>query len=348
MDERRYNAAMRRTNGLEMTAEMPRRWLDGEKVSRLYPLKISRIWTGAAYCWSIIAGSLAAWAYFRNPWVFTTAFVLIATRQHALINYLHEAAHHLVSRDRRRNDWWSDVVFGAPNIMSTASYRGNHLLHHSNLGNQRLDNEINHRFLIRGWRFWQTLLRGLTGWNAVRALFNQGRGLKNAKTDWQDRLRHFGLIAITNGVLFSYCRWLGTPIAYLVLWLIPLATLTSLLLTLRVIAEHQTLEYARRSSEDFTFDMDPVFTRTIPANAMERFLFGPVNFGYHNEHHLYPGVPYTALPDLHRLLRDSGYYDEYPERLGTSYCGVLARQIFPGGKADESRNREDRSAMSTL
>jgi len=331
------------------TAEETRRWLDAGEVSHLYTLRPSRIWPGAVYCWAIIATSLAAWARFPNSRVFAIAFVLIATRQHALINYLHEAAHHLVSRNRWRNDWWSDLVFGAPNVMSTQSYRGNHLLHHSNLGKMKLDNEVNHRFLISGWHFWHTLVRGISGWNAGRAFFNQGRGLKNAQTDWRSRVRHFGLIAIANGLLFSYCLWLGAPVAYLLLWLLPLGTLTSLMLTIRVIAEHQTVGYARQTKEDFVHDMEPTFTRTIPANAIERFLFGPINFGYHNEHHLFPAVPYTALPELHRLLRKSGYYDKYPERLGRSYCHVLVGQIFPGGvKADESRNREDRAAMSAV
>lgn len=44
-------------------------------------------------------------------------------------------------------------------------------------------------------------------------------------------------------------------------------------------------------------------TRTVYMNPLFRFLYS--NMNYHIEHHLFPGVPYHALPALHEELKDS-------------------------------------------
>ncbi len=44
-------------------------------------------------------------------------------------------------------------------------------------------------------------------------------------------------------------------------------------------------------------------TRTVYMNPLFRFLYS--NMNYHIEHHLFPGVPYHALPALHEEIKDS-------------------------------------------
>jgi nitrite reductase/ring-hydroxylating ferredoxin subunit len=43
-------------------------------------------------------------------------------------------------------------------------------------------------------------------------------------------------------------------------------------------------------------------TRTVHMNPVFRFLY--LNMNYHVEHHMYPSVPYHALPALHREIKD--------------------------------------------
>jgi fatty acid desaturase len=60
-------------------------------------------------------------------------------------------------------------------------------------------------------------------------------------------------------------------------------------------------------------------TRTIHSNALLRWWMW--NMPYHGEHHAYPGVPFHALPRLHRLLGDevehpiSGYLAFHAEAI---------------------------------
>jgi fatty acid desaturase len=67
-------------------------------------------------------------------------------------------------------------------------------------------------------------------------------------------------------------------------------------------------------------------SRTVYINPFSRFVYW--NMNYHVEHHMFPMVPYHALPALHReILADcpkpySGFWDAYREILPT-----LARQL---------------------
>ena len=60
--------------------------------------------------------------------------------------------------------------------------------------------------------------------------------------------------------------------------------------------------------------------RTVYMNAVNRFLYW--NMNYHVEHHMFPLVPYHALPDLHEVVKDD---------MPAPYPGVLAawREIVP-------------------
>jgi fatty acid desaturase len=61
-------------------------------------------------------------------------------------------------------------------------------------------------------------------------------------------------------------------------------------------------------------------TRTVYMNPVCRFLY--VNMNYHIEHHMYPMVPFHALPRLHQMVKD---------QMPPAYPGFLAayREILP-------------------
>jgi fatty acid desaturase len=62
-------------------------------------------------------------------------------------------------------------------------------------------------------------------------------------------------------------------------------------------------------------------TRTVTMNPLARFLY--VNMNYHLEHHMFPMVPFHALPRLHAAIKDQtppayrGFIDAYREILPT-------------------------------
>ncbi|HIF14230.1 MAG TPA: hypothetical protein EYQ86_02425 [Bacteroidetes bacterium] len=50
--------------------------------------------------------------------------------------------------------------------------------------------------------------------------------------------------------------------------------------------------------------------RTTYANIIECILFAPHNVNYHAEHHLLMTVPSYNLPEMHKILKDKGFYNK--------------------------------------
>ena len=80
-------------------------------------------------------------------------------------------------------------------------------------------------------------------------------------------------------------------------------------------------------------------TRTVTMNPLARFLY--VNMNYHLEHHMFPMVPFHALPRLHAAIKDQtppayrGFIDAYREILPTLIrqsrdAGYYVRRPLPG------------------
>lgn len=304
----------------------PRDYLAADELKELSRRRPLRIVLTSILTWAWILGAFWLWAWSGHPVVLAAAFVVIATRQHALNNLVHEAAHYNISRNKWWNAFLSDLLYATPHLISTKGYRGKHLAHHRYLGSIEHDLELKFRYLIRGWGFLRRTFLVMTGLALLEA-FQSYRPALTQRSSID--VRYLVLVIVTNGALFGHCYWLGIPYAYLYLWLLPLFTLTLYLAALRVIAEHQPEEYALRTEENWDTDVEPPLTRDILAGPVERFVFGPINFCYHQLHHLYPSVPYTSLPRLFKILRERGFYDDFPECYAPSYLEVLRRQIFP-------------------
>lgn len=315
-----------------------RRLLTGPELSRLHTGAAWRVVVDALAVWGAILASLWLVARFPGPWSVTLAFVVIATRQLALSHLVHEASHRNLGLSGAWNDWISDVFFAAPVLITTRSYREIHEPHHARLGHARDDTDVRAWYRISGWHFLLRSAKSLFGVEAFQTAMSYRRRMAaGGGPDW----RHLGLAGATNAALLAYCFWLGIPWAWLALWILPLHTLTVFLLILRVVAEHQPRAYAASGVEDFSRDLIPPLSRSIDPNPLEKFVFAPMSFCYHHEHHLFPGVPYPRLRELHRTLRARGYYEDTPASLGPSYLRVLASLVFPGSASDERTERTD-------
>ena len=91
--------------------------------------------------------------------------------------------------------------------------------------------------------------------------------------------------------------------------------------------------------------------RAVYINPFSRFVYW--NMNYHVEHHMFPVVPYHALPELHReMLADcpkpySGFLETYREIIATLWrqrtepSHFVHRQLPPtaGGNPEATRRR---------
>jgi fatty acid desaturase len=90
----------------------------------------------------------------------------------------------------------------------------------------------------------------------------------------------------------------GLGWAWVLMWLLPMATWLPLISRLRNISEHALVAVD---------EPDPLHhARTTLANFWERICIAPYWVNYHCEHHMFTQIACWQLPRAHRILRRQG------------------------------------------
>lgn len=232
-----------------------------------------------------------------GAWLIPLAVVLIANRQRALGNILHDAGHRNLSRNLRVNDLIATALVAPLVFASLERYRSVHFQHHLALGDAAADPD----FLTAGAQAptrWATALRRqLTAPGAWKgSLWGH---LFGAQVGWRAQLYILAWWAVGLFAL-ALMRGVGFAGLFLALWLVSRATAFHVITTLREMCDH----FGLRVGGIFSY------TRDMPCHSAWRWLVHPRNNGYHLTHHLLPAIPYYRLPAAHRLFRElPGYRD---------------------------------------
>jgi fatty acid desaturase len=244
--------------------------------------------------WLVILLVFVAALRYDAGWGYALAFVLIATRQHALLMLYHDAVHGLLARNPRANDFLINALVGVPHLLPVEVYRPLHFAHHRELGTQ---SDPERRFLYVG-QFWRyrplpaakllvQLLGDLLVVNGVLTIAAWSRsGMRPSFSG--------GTVAI--GAVWAVllaCLAVAFPRAALIvaiLWFGPLLTLTNLLQKLRSFAEHSGGPYETPGWPHWTYSWRP--------GLLGRLTVWPYNINLHHEHHSAPFAPWHALPAL--------------------------------------------------
>jgi fatty acid desaturase len=246
--------------------------------------------------WLIIIG--IAWIcemYFSWP-LYLLAVVIIGARLLALGLIMHEAVHNLISKNTFINDWSAEIFCSWPLLVSMRSYKAKHLAHHAWLNTEK-DPDFIAKF-DKYWRFPMQLkqfiklvltqISGLGIFKSLAVMSSQQMKSQKAKIPtWYRIIRILYYVSIL--FLFIY---LGKGLILLKYWLIPFLTWTQVANRFRRIAEHSGINGKNPS----------LTTRTTIHGFLGRFLLAPKNISYHNEHHLYPGIPCYNLPKMHNEI----------------------------------------------
>jgi fatty acid desaturase len=269
----------------------------------------------------VLAVALAVWI--PGPLTLVAAFVLIGGLQHHLSIVHHEAVHHLLFASHR----WNDVIgcLAAYPVGFTMAYRRQHFDHHNLLGTDRDPDLPNYRAYPATLSvLLLAIAKDLSGISAVTQFMRQCRQSPTTQASSSTSRRDLvGLVVAQLAVLGAF--WgIGYPTLYVTLWLLPLATLAKTLTHLRNIARHAQMRDVG----------DPELSRyrTTRVGPIERFLFAPMNFNYHAEHHFYPMIPWHNLPEAHRLLSSQPAYADVVE-LERGVLRFIFRKVVQSGGA---------------
>jgi len=264
----------------------------------------------AITCATLAAGLIDSPILCSPVWL--GAVVVIAARQHALLVLMHEGAHRTVSRNRALNDVLSDLLCGAPLLVSTRTYRRAHLAHHQHLNSgqdpdwcRKVDNKADRdQWLFPArvplWRLLGTLYGHSVLYLLKSLADNQKAGPEpepsasstpqRAPTPSDSTLAaaKYALYAVAGLLITLTDAWTG----FALYWLAPMLLVLPLIMRIRSIAEHFALRHDHPLRQ----------TRTVRAGWLERLLLAPHHIGLHIDHHLQAAVPFYQLPRLHCLL----------------------------------------------
>ncbi len=266
----------------------------------------------------------SVWLYALLP----CAWVVIASRQHALLILMHECTHGVAHPSRVINDFLGEILCASPMAVSMATYRQAHLAHHRSPNTdddpdwrRKLDDPAE----AATWQFPQrsgaVLGFARLWWRSVTYLarsLGENSAAGNTSHSPVPGLKAMRLVlyATVALLLTAFGGWLW----FVLLWLVPLVLVLPLIMRFRSIAEHFAL--AHTSVYDGS--------RTVIAGGLERFLLAPHGINFHLEHHLVASVPFSRLHALHeRFMTNEQYRRQAHVNLGyLTGQRPLLRELF--------------------
>ena len=289
----------------ELRSELRRQ---GDPHCELFRLNPWRAVLDIAYDWISILSAVAVVVWGSELFA-PLAVVVIANRQRALGNILHDAGHRNLWRDRRRNDLVARLFIAPLLFASLSRYRETHFKHHMALGDAGCDPDFltASRKAPASWissyldqvfspSAWLSAVGGHLFLRQVRAA------------------SHLYIVGWWVGALALMWAIAGASFTtvFLVLWLLARATVFHLITTFREMCDH----FGLQPGGVFTF------TRDMACHGFWRRVIHPRNNGYHLTHHLLPAVPYYRLPEAHRLLKRQQVFQEGATVCSSYFSGV--------------------------
>lgn len=223
------------------------------------------------------------------PIIMLVAYCFGGVINHSLALAIHEIAHNLAfgharPMHNRIFGFFCNLPLGLPMSISFKKY---HLEHHRYQGDEVIDTDL--PTLLEAKLFATTF--GKFCWVILQPFFYIIRPLiVNPKPPNRMELVNFAIQMIFDVIVVYFFGWR-------VLWYLVIGTL--LAMGLHPVAGHFI-------SEHYMF-----------AKGYETYsYYGPLNFitfnvGYHNEHHDFPAVPGSRLPEVKRIAAE--FYDDMPQ-----------------------------------
>lgn len=272
--------------------------------------------------WSVIAAAMGVAVWSESWVVYVLMMLVIGTRQHALGILIHDGTHYRCLSNRKLNDIACDLFCALPVGMLTSRYRYEHQMHHRFINTEQDPYWVDFsRDAMWHWpkdkrRAMYVFVGDLFGFNAAsigRAVYRWSPWINHFAREGyprpptrSERMTIYGFLLFVVGLLVLTGGWL----TFTLLWLVPLSTITVLLIRLRTIAEHLALPNRK--------ELDA--SRHVDGTLLEQLSVAPLNINYHIDHHLFPSVPYYNLPKLHELLLKNERY-RVGAHINRSYFG---------------------------
>jgi fatty acid desaturase len=294
---------------------------------------LSRVnaWASNAFIAAEYASIALAAAVCERLWslpIYFLAVMFIASRQHALGNLAHDAAHYRLYRSKALNDWVGDVLLARPLWLMLQPYRKGHFAHHKHFLNPAdphlprtpMQPVPTHRLALR-------FLFNISGVEGARYLILLFLSMR--------RRAQVAFVAFWLAIIVATAMGVAVTRLWLLYWFVPNFTWLMVASDLRFLSEHwldKRVDYR---------DPYSVFygSRIIEPTWFERVFVIRKNVHLHLDHHLYPSVPSHRLPRLHRMLLE---HPEYRARIHVTrgYLTGVVREMLGRDRPVPDSERE--------
>ena len=238
----------------------------------------------AMYALWAALGALA-WSS-RSPWVDWPCYAALGYVQMSIVTFMHDCTHGALFQSR-----WKNRAFGVfamlPFVTSFVAFQSDHLEHHRH--NRSPQDPDSFTMGRRGWldfaQFYAYIFLGAPLSAVYFTLIYPLQAFQ--RRQW---LLHLAELVLHAAIYAAVFRWagaagLGGEVA--AIWLWPLVFFGSWN-SIRFLAEHYGTPWSAGQLAG---------TRTVLSNRVNRFFWNNIN--YHIGHHVYPGVPWYNLEQLH-------------------------------------------------
>ena len=291
------------------------------RAADLIPLSRAIVAYNFAYlasAWVLALGAIALFWAVPAWYTFVAAFLVVSSRQQALLNCQHECGHGKFVPSRKWNSLIGRYFCAAPVGSPYQAARTRHLSHHRLLATPADPDRDLHAGPRTRTRLGMArhFIGGMLGGYAGMVLMGPPPrdGLGSAPGAARHDLASLVLVqaALAAGLTLAFAWWV-----YPALWLAPLATLTVLSHLTRSFVEHAITEGEQPAHANRLI--------TVESNPVERFFVAPYSMNYHAEHHLVPSVPALRLRRLHKELATRN--DLPPVLVRSSYGRALRTYV---------------------
>lgn len=279
-------------------------------------------WRTKYVCIGLVFSQLGlAWLLRDAPWwlMLLVGYAVGGVMTHSLLLAIHELSHNLAFKKPLHNRLFALFANLPVGLPVAATFKHYHLLHHTRQGEDGVDTDLPTRLEARWLRSWWTKLI----WTALQGFAYGLRPLLVApKRPDRWELTNLAVQLIFNSVLIYFWGWQ----AFLYL---PISAL--MVMGLHPVAGHYISEHYVFSGDQETYSY---------YGPLNRISF---NVGYHNEHHDFPYIPGSRLPELRRMAPE--FYE--PLAHHTSWAKTLWQYITtPGMGAHRRVRRKGRSSTT--
>lgn len=292
---------------------------------QLKPLRKLDNWHGPVALltdWIVIVSVIVACELLLQGWVWWLGYLcvalpVIATRQRALATLLHEAAHGVLTRNRKLGLFLATFPSGYLIGQSHRAYQRSHLAdHHGAFGDPAVDPDlrahIDHGLYetMSGRRFTFTyLLAPLLGVRTPRLVAEL---VVQRLSGTPKELRAGVAVVAYMSAIGAICFLLGVGHMFVLYWLVPLFLVFPLVNWYIELLEH----FPMMGYEH----VDLWASRPRATGPITRHFLGIHGEGYHLDHHLSPKIPYWNQRHAHRI------------RLADPSYRALVEELCPPGK----------------